>query len=244
MARPSEFEALRWKPFLERMATDWKPGEHWALIVPTGGGKTTFAGGLAKTRKYVLALDVKGGDLTLKGLGWERITKWPLDREHRRAIEDGEPVRLLVGGTGMEPLKRLKRYDLCKKVLGSMLVEGGWTVVATDLKILTNPKFGGLWDEVEELTLLARERKVSVITDMQRVSGQPRESTDQATWMAIGYTRDKDAVARLSEMMGRGRAEMKGAIDALAELKYGFLVINREPRSPIIITRPEKLGGK
>ena len=28
--------------------------------------KTTFAGGLAQTRKYVLALDVKGGDLTLR----------------------------------------------------------------------------------------------------------------------------------------------------------------------------------
>src|ERR1700691_350411 len=210
MARPSEFEALRWRPFLERMKTDWKPGEHWALIVPTGGGKTTFAGGLAQTRKYVLALDVKGGDLTLKRLGWERQTKWPLSREQLKDIEDGRPMRLLIRGTGMDPVKRFKRYELCKKVLGSMLVEGGWTVLATDLKILTHPKFGGLWDEVEELTLLARERAVSVVTDMQRVSGQPRESTDQATWMAIGYTRDKDAVARLSEMMGRGRAEMKG----------------------------------
>jgi hypothetical protein len=241
MARPSEFEALKWREFLERMKVEWKPGEHWALIVPTGGGKTTFAGGLAQTRKYVLALDVKGGDLTLRRLGWERITRWPLSREQRRAIEEGEPMRLLVGGTGMDPLKRLKRYDLCKTVLGSMLVEGGWTVLATDLKILTHPKFGGLWDEVEELTLLARERGVSVVTDMQRVSGQPRESTDQATWMAIGYTRDVDAVNRLGEMMGRSRAEMRGALSALGDLPYGFLVVNRDPRSPIIITRPEKL---
>jgi hypothetical protein len=223
------------------MKTDWKPGEHWALIVPTGGGKTTFAGGLAQTRKYVLALDVKGGDLTLRRLGWERQTKWPLSREQLKDIEDGKPMRLLIGGTGMEALKRLKRYDLCKKVLSSMLVEGGWTVLATDLKILTHPKFGGLWDEVEELTLLARERAVSVVTDMQRVSGQPRESTDQATWMAIGYTRDVDAVNRLGEMMGRSRAEMRGALSALGDLKYGFLVVNRDPRSPIIVTRPEKL---
>ena len=223
------------------MKVEWKPGEHWALIVPTGGGKTTFAGGLAQTRKYVLALDVKGGDLTLRRLGWDRLTRWPLSREQRRAIEEGEPMRLLVGGTGMEELKRLKRYALCKTVLGSMLVEGGWTVLATDLKILTHPKFGGLWDEVEELTLLARERGVSVVTDMQRVSGQPRESTDQATWMAIGYTRDVDAVNRLGEMMGRSRAEMRGALSALGDLPYGFLVVNRDPRSPIIVTRPEKL---
>ena len=214
MARTDDFEALQWPDFLKRMAVEWKPGEHWALIVPTGGGKTTFAGGLARTRKYVLALDVKGGDRTLKQLGWERLTKWPLSREDRKEIEDGRPVRRLVGGTGMSPIQRLKRYDLCKQVLGSMLQEGGWTVLATDLKILTHPKFGGLWDEVEELTLLARERDISVMTDMQRVSGQPRESTDQATWMAVGYTRDQDAVGRLGEMMGRSRAGMRGAIDA------------------------------
>ena len=241
MARSSEFEALLWKPFLKRMATDWKPGEHWALVVPTGGGKTNFASQLAMTRKYVLALDVKGGDLTLKRLGWERQTKWPLSHEQRKDIDDGKPMRLLVGATGMEELKRIKRYALCKTVLRSMLLEGGWTILATDLKILTHPKFGNLWDEVEELTLLARERAVSVITDMQRVSGQPRESTDQATWLAIGYTRDVDAVNRLGEMMGRSRAEMRGALSALGDLKYGFLVVNRDPHAPIIITRADKL---
>jgi hypothetical protein len=223
------------------MATDWHPGEHVATIVPTGGGKTTFVGGLVKTRKYVLALDVKGGDSTLKKLGWERLTKWPLANEDRRDIEDGKSFHRLIGGTGMREIDRLKRYELCKQVLRSMLQEGGWTVVATDLKILTHPKFGGLWDEIEELTLLARERGVSVITDMQRVSGQPRESTDQATWLAIGYTRDVDGVNRLGEMMGRNRAEMRGAISALGDLPYGFLVVNRDPRSPIILTRPNKL---
>jgi hypothetical protein len=80
-----------------------------------------------------------------------------------------------------------------------------------------------------------------VITDMQRVSGQPRESTDQATWLAIGYTRDVDAVNRLGEMMGRSRAEMRGALSALGDLRYGFLVVNRDPHSPIIVTRADKL---
>ena len=152
-------------------------------------------------------------------------------------------MRLLVGGTGMEELKRLKRYALCKTVLGSMLVEGGWTVLATDLKILTHPKFGGLWDEVEELTLLARERGVSVVTDMQRVSGQPRESTDQATWMAIGYTRDVDAVNRLGEMMGRSRAEMRGALSALGDLPYAFRGEPRPTKSSHCHAAGESLGA-
>jgi hypothetical protein len=241
VARLSDFEALQFKQFLERMAAAWKPGEHWALIVPTGGGKTNFAAQLVTTRKYVLALDIKGGDATLRKLGWERLTKWPLANSDRQDIADGKPFRRIVGGTGQRPLDRIKRYELCKEVLGSMIQEGGWTVMATDLKILTSPKFGGLFDEIEELTLLARERGVSVITDMQRPSGQPRESSDQATWLGIGYTRDTDAVARLGEMMGRSRAEMRGAINALGDLPYGFLVVNRDPHAPIIITRADKL---
>jgi hypothetical protein len=241
MARLSEYEALGPDEFLKRMAVEWKPGQHWAAVVPTGGGKTNFLAQLTRTRKYVLAMDVKGGDATLKKLGWERLTKWPLTSSDRKDIDDGEPFRRIVGGTGQRPLDRLKRYDLCKKVLSSMLEEGGWTVLATDLKIMTHPKFGGLWDEVEELTLLARERSISILTDMQRVSGQPRESSDQATWLAIGYTRDHDAVARLGEMMGRSRAEMKGAITALGELPYGFLIVNRDPHAPIIITHAKKL---
>ncbi len=241
MSRQSEFEALPWEKFLKRMATDWHPGEHWALIVPTGGGKTTFASGLARTRRYVLALDVKGGDKTLAKLGWERLTKWPLSRSDRRDIADGKPFRRIVGGTGKTRADKLKRYALCKQILSSAEEMGGWTILATDLKILTNPKFGDLWDEVEELTLLAREAEVSMITDMQRVSGQPRESTDQATWLGVGYTRDTDGVGRLGEMMGRSRAETRGAVEALGELPFGFLVVNRDPHAPILITKPRAL---
>jgi len=237
----SDFEALQWPDFLERMAEEWQPGEHWALIVPTGGGKTTFAGGLAKTRKYVLALDVKGGDKTLKRLKWERLVKWPLTREQRNDIEDGKPMRLLVGNTGRDPVSKLKRFSLMHKVLQDVQVEGGWTLLATDLKLLTHPRFGGLWGEVEELILLARDAGVSVITDMQRPTGQPRESSDQATWLAVGPSRDTDASSRLGEMMGRSRAEMRAAVSELAALEHGFMVVNRRPNDPIIITRPEKL---
>ncbi len=241
MVRRTEFEGLQWKDFLKRMSTDWEPGEHWGLIVPTGGGKTTFAGGLVQTRKYVLALDVKGGDKTLKKLGWERMTKWPPSREDRKDMEDGKPFRRIVGNAGRDPASKAKRFDLLHKVLQEVGIEGGWTVLATDLKLLTHPRFGGLWGEVEELILLARDIGVSVITDMQRPTGQPRESSDQATWLAVGPSRDTDAASRLGEMMGRSRAEMRGAISALGDLPHGFLVVNRKPNDPIIITQPEKL---
>ena len=241
MARQAEIEALQPEDFLKRMAEEWMPGEHWAFIVPTGGGKSTLAARIASTRKFVLAFDVKGGDKTLKKLKWERITKWPPTRAEREDMQDGKPYRRIVGSTDKSPAGKLKRYALCKQILRDCQTEGGWTLLATDAKILMHPKFGALWDDVEELLLLARDMDVSVMTDMQRVSGQPRETSDQATWLAVGYTRDVDAVNRLGEMMGRSRAEMRGAIDALGDLKFGFLVVNRDPHKPIILTRADKL---
>lgn len=236
-----EFETLTWDQFLKRMAIEWMPGEHWNFVVNTGGGKSNFAAGLVKTRKYVLALDVKGGDRTLSKLGWERLTKWPPSRQDREDMLDGEPFRRLVGAPGRKPLERQKRYALCKQVLEAVMEEGNWTLLATDLKILTSPKFGGLWDSVEELLLLARDAGASILTDMQRVSGQPREASDQATYLAVGYTRDVDAVNRLGEMMGRSKASMRGAIAALGELPYAFMIVSRDPSAPILITRPDKL---
>ena len=239
MARQAEIEALQPEDFLKRMAEEWMPGEHWAFIVPTGGGKSTLAARIASTRKFVLAFDVKGGDKTLKKLKWERITKWPPTRAEREDMQDGKPYRRIVGSTDKSPAGTLKRYALCKQILRDCQTEGGWTLLATDAKILMHPKFGALWDDVEELLLLARDMDVSVMTDMQRVSGQPRETSDQATWLAAGYTRDRDAVNRISEMMGRSAPQIRGAMEALGELPYGFLIVNRDPRKPILLTRAE-----
>ena len=56
---------LPWERFLAYMRDTWKPGQHIAMIGPTGEGKTTFAAGLLSIRKWVMALDPKGEDETL-----------------------------------------------------------------------------------------------------------------------------------------------------------------------------------
>src|SRR5437016_5933255 len=68
---------LPWDDFLSYMAWSWKPGQHIAMIGPTGEGKTTFAAGLLNLRNWVLALDPKGEDETLSASGFERITHLP-----------------------------------------------------------------------------------------------------------------------------------------------------------------------
>jgi hypothetical protein len=239
--RGSDVEALSWREFLERQRDEWDPGEHWLVVAPTGEGKTTFTGGLVKTRKFVLALDQKGGDKTLSALGWERMTRWPPTRADRRDMADGIPFRRIVGSLKRDKLSFEQRWNLHKQILEAVMEEGGWTILAPDLAALTSRAFGNAWDEVVKLLILLRDAGGSMVTDIQRPSGVPREAGEMATYLAIGYTRDKDTVSRLAEMMGRTAAEVRGAVAGLGDLPFGWLVVSRRPRDPIILTRPEKL---
>ena len=76
MAGLPRVEALGWADeFKPWFAEVWEPGQHLSVIAPTGAGKTTFVGGLLDLRRYVLALDPKGGDSTLSGLGYDRLAR-------------------------------------------------------------------------------------------------------------------------------------------------------------------------
>lgn len=237
----SEIEVFTGKQFLQHQRDHWQPGEHWAIVAPTGEGKTTFTGHLVKTRKYVLALDQKGGDRTLTDLGWDRMTSWPPSRADRRDMADGKPFRRIVGSVKRDQASRIARRGLHRQILRAAMEEGGWTLLAPDLAALTARQFGNAWDEMVELLILARDAGTSIVTDFQRPAGVPREAGEMATYLGIGYTRDKDTVSRLAEMMGRSAATLRGAVDALSELPYGWLVVSRRPRDPIILTRPEAL---
>jgi hypothetical protein len=223
------------------MKEHWQPGEHWALLGATGEGKTNHSLQLARVRRFVLVLDIKGGDKTILKAGWPRLTKWPPSREDRKTMQEGEPFRRVVGDTRRDRAGRRARVALFRQVLEGVMQEGGWTLIVPDLRVMTDPRFGGLADDVVELLVLLRDAGGSIITDWQRPAGVPREAGDQATWLGISYTRDEDVVGRLAEMMGRSRAELRGAVSGLGDLPYGWLVVSRQPRAPIILTRPEEL---
>src|SRR5258708_36666052 len=79
----SRVVGVSWEVFLEYFADVWEPGQHIALVGPTGEGKTTFAVGILKARKWVMALDPKGEDDTLTASGFIRVTRLPLPRQIR-----------------------------------------------------------------------------------------------------------------------------------------------------------------
>jgi hypothetical protein len=77
-----------------------------------------------------------------------------------------------------------------------------------------------------------------MITEFGRPAGVPREAGEMASFLGVAYTRDYDTVGRLAEMLGRSRAGTRGAIKGLAEAPHTWIIVSRNARDPLIVTKP------
>lgn len=238
---PTEVEGLEWDEFLEWFGPEFKPGQHMAIIAPTGSGKTTFLCGVLGLRRYVLAFDPKGGDETLAATGYPRLPSWPPPRKVYRDIANGKPARFRVGPMveTREDLPRLKAVH--KAALGGVFDQKGWTVAIDEFQIMAHPRMMNLGTEAETLLISARSKKISVITLFQAPRWVPRAAADQADWVAVALTRDIDVVNRLAEMLGRPKAEVRGAVAGLGRREFSWLVAGKNPRSPLVVTIPDEV---
>ena len=242
--RRFEVEPLVWSApggFLDWFKDAWRPGEHISVIAPTGAGKTTFVGGLLQLRRYVLALDPKGGDSTLSGLGYERLPRWPGAAEMSRTVakndEDGMASRYIVGprvsrGEDHETLRAVT-----KQALDSAYDMGGWTVYADELQIMTDHRMMNLRKEADRMLIAARDKGLSFVSSYQAPSWVTPHAAKMSTWCAVSYTRDTDVVNRLAEILGRPKPEIRVAIEGLE--RYSWMIVGRNPREPIRLTIPD-----
>jgi DNA helicase HerA-like ATPase len=235
-----EAVGLEWSRFRAWFAEKFKPGQHLAVIAPTGAGKSTFVGGILEDRPWVLALDPKGGDSTLRALGYERLSSWPPPKSvYKEMEENGTPFRFIVGPVVNVKDDLVALKEVQRQALDGAFNDGGWTVYVDEAQIVSDRRLMGLAANLETLLIAARDKSVSVISSFQSPVNVPKTASNQASWIAVSYTRDTDVVNRLAEILGRPKPEIRGAMNACEE--FFWLIVGKNPRMPIIVTRPDEI---
>ena len=250
-----KIEAMDWDTeFIPYLGENWKPGEHMGITAPTGEGKTTALVSILNDtgRKWELGLDPKGGDSTLAALGWPRIARIPKrpewwevwKKDPYQAMADGKPFRAIVGPVTHTVADEEKLRQHLFVTLQEVFNQGGWTVAIDEFQILADKRLMGLGKDAERLLIAARDKGVSLVMLFQAPRWIPRAAQDQTKWHLIGLTNDRDVVTRLSEILGRSRSEIQGAVDGLGSRPYSWLVARNNPRQPLIVTRPPRVARK
>jgi hypothetical protein len=226
--------------FLPWFREAWEPGQHVALIGPTGEGKSTFAGGILDTRKWVLALDPKGGDETLSRTGYKPLTRWPPPGKDRDRIAEGKPMRYIIGRQVRDEREERAHTSLMRDAVRGCWGEGGWTINVDEFQLLADRRMMGLDKEIERLLVAARSKGTSVVTSFQAPSWVPKASTRQATWVVMWPTRERKMIQVVADSMGRPWKELAAAVDELPP--FHVLVIPKQVRAPYVLTHAPKLG--
>jgi hypothetical protein len=237
------------------LAPGWKPGQHMALIGPTGEGKSTFAVGLLGLRKWVVALDPKGEDETLKAAGYERITRIPPpDPAHNRVgkpkpgtdrwvwdqVQQGKPVGLVVGFEPQTDAEDVQLHELMRESITWTRRSRGWTLYVDEFELLSSQRMFRLGPDIERMLITARRAGTSVVTSFQAAAWVSKHATRQASFTCLWPTRDRQMIKNVAEAMGRDWRMIASAADELPP--FHVLVIPKQIRRPMVVTTAPKIS--
>lgn len=211
----------------------WQPGEHVALIGPTGQGKTTMLRNILHLQPYVVVFATKPRDSTMDGLirqGYIRMTRW-------ESIAAQEVPRRVL----WPDAKSLNSSDVQREVFSDAMAriyrEGGWTVAIDELWYFINEL--NMAKAVKTYLLQARSLGISLVVATQRPAWVPLEVYDQSTHLMFWRDNDETNLRRLSGISYRSADLIRNIVSDLEQ--YQVLYVNTRT-GEMVRTRAPKVG--
>lgn len=212
---------IPWDVFV-RDVLDYRDDEHFALIGPTGQGKTTMLRSLLPLHYYVTVFATKPVDDTMDALirtGYTRLDRW------RSIPADEYPKRVLWPNIARLKGKeaRLERQRaVFDEAFDAIFMERGWTVAIDELWYFSNRLKMDGW--IEEYLSQARALHISLIIATQRPAYIPTLVYDQSTHLMFWRDNDETNLKRISGISYRSADLIRGIVSNLE--RFQVLYIN------------------
>jgi len=218
MARLSQdVPRVPWDVFL-RQELQWKAGEHFALIGPTGQGKTTMLLNLLPLHPFVTVFVTKPRDEVMEALlyqGYVKLERW-------QSLDPKQwPRRLLwPNASDLDSIDRQK--EVFHNAFRTIYREGGWTVAIDETWFVVNElKLGS---DVKLYLLQARSLGISLLCASQRPAYIPLEIYDQSTHLMFWRDNDETNLKRISGISWRSANLIRNIVANLD--RYQVLYVN------------------
>jgi energy-coupling factor transporter ATP-binding protein EcfA2 len=187
----------------------WRAGEHFALIGPTGQGKTTMLLNLLPLHPYVTVFATKPRDKTMDALvhaGYLRMDRW-------QSVDPQQYPRRVLWPDATRIDAAAHQQEVFHTAFGAIYREGGWTVAVDETWYMANElKLG---HDIKVYLLQARSLDISLLCATQRPASIPVEIYDQSTHLMFWRDNDEANLKRISGISYRSADLVRSVVSNL-----------------------------
>jgi energy-coupling factor transporter ATP-binding protein EcfA2 len=213
----TEAPRVPWDVFLSQTLV-WEYGEHFALIGPTGQGKSTMLLNLLPLHRYMTIFVTKPRDATFDALaqhGYLKMERW-------QSVPARNYPRRLLWPDATKPKSEMLQRAVFDHAFSAIYREGGWTVALDELWYFSQVL--KMEDWVERYLSQARSLGISLLIGTQRPADIPLMVYDQSTHLMFWRDNDETNLKRLSGIGYRSANLIRGIVSNLE--RYQVLYVN------------------
>lgn len=214
----SQAPRVPWDRFIAN-TLQWRSGEHFALIGPTGQGKTTMLHNLLPLHPFVTVFATKPRDESMTALaknGYKVFRNWP------QGLSPYDVPRRILWPDARKMDSATTQREVFADAFARIYREGGWTLALDEMRFVTENL--RLEAEVKTYLMQARSLGISMLNATQRPAFVPLEVYDQSTHLMFWRDNDEANLRRLSGISYRSADLIREIVSDLE--RFQVLYIN------------------